>query len=124
MVRDESAFVAASPAERDSHVVTALLDVTVRDGLSRLAGPNDGGARQAAAPDRLAPFNLFCQGVLRRQRTTSWLPMVALLRRTGLRTSREIERVAFRLMLGDLERLASAPRSRRVADSGIRVVRP
>ncbi len=56
---------------------------------------------------------------------TSWLPMVTLLRRMGLRTSREIEieRVALRLMLGDLERRPTALGSRRVADSGIRVVR-
>lgn len=57
---------------------------------------------------------------------TSWLPMVALLRRMGLRTSREIEieRVALRLMLGDLERLPTSSGSRRLAGSGMRVVRP
>lgn len=57
---------------------------------------------------------------------TSWFPTVALLRRMGLRTSREIEieRVAFRLMLGDLERLPNALGSHRLASSGIRVVRP
>ena len=57
---------------------------------------------------------------------TNWLPMATLLRRMGLRTSREIEieRVALRLMLGALERLPTAVGSRRVADSDIRVVRP
>ena len=56
---------------------------------------------------------------------TNWLPMGALLRRMGLRTSREIEieRVALRLMLGDLERLPTSLGSRRVADSGMGVVR-
>ena len=57
---------------------------------------------------------------------TSWLPMETLLRRMGLRTSREIEieRMALRLMLGDLERLPTALGSHRLASSGIRVVRP
>ena len=51
--------------------------------------------------------------------------MVALLRQMGLLTSREIEieRMALRLMLGDLERLPTAPGSHRLASSGIRVVR-
>jgi hypothetical protein len=52
--------------------------------------------------------------------------METLLRRMGLRTSREIEieRMALRLMLGDLERLPTALGSHRLASSGIRVVRP
>ena len=56
---------------------------------------------------------------------TSWFPIVVSLRRMGLRTSREIEieRMALRLMLGDLERLPASLGSRRLADSSIRVVR-
>ena len=56
---------------------------------------------------------------------TSWLPLVTLLRRVGLRTAREIEieRMALELMRSDLERLPLSSGSRRLANSGIRLVR-
>lgn len=56
---------------------------------------------------------------------TNLLPMVSLFRRMGLRTSREIEieRMALRLMLGDLKRIPVTLGSRRPAESGIRIVR-
>jgi hypothetical protein len=75
---------------------------------------------------RLPSIPVSWTASLVRLAATNWLPMETLLRRMGLRTSREIEieRVALGLMLGDLERLPPAPGSRRVGDSGIRVVRP
>lgn len=75
---------------------------------------------------RLPSIPVSWTASLVRLAATNWLPMETLLRRMGLRTSREIEIecVALRLMLGDLERLPPAPGSRRVGDSGIRVVRP
>ncbi len=74
---------------------------------------------------RLPSIPVSWTASLVRLAATNWLPMETLLRRMGLRTSREIEieRVALRLMLGDLERLPPAPGSRRVGDSSIRVVR-
>ena len=53
------------------------------------------------------------------------LPLEPLLRRLGLRTSREIEieRMALTIMRGDLERAPASLAGRRTSDSGIRVVR-
>ncbi len=53
------------------------------------------------------------------------LPLEPLLRRLGLRTSREIEieRTALTIMRGDLERAPASLAGRRTSDSGIRVVR-
>jgi len=74
---------------------------------------------------RLPSIPVSWTASLVRLAATSWFPMVAWLRRMGLRTSREIEieRIALRLMLGDLERLPGTLGSRRLADSGIRIAR-
>lgn len=57
---------------------------------------------------------------------TGLLPVVPLLRRLGLRTSREIEieRLALTIMLGDLDKAPVSPAGRRPSDNTIRVVRP
>jgi len=54
------------------------------------------------------------------------LPVAPLLRRLGLRTSREIEieRLALTIMRGDLERAPVSPTGRRASGNAIRVVRP
>lgn len=53
------------------------------------------------------------------------LPLEPLLRRLGLRTSREIEieRMALTIMRGDLERAPASLAGRRTSDNAIRVVR-
>jgi hypothetical protein len=53
------------------------------------------------------------------------LPVEPLLRRLGLRSSREIEieRMALTIMLGDLDRGPASLAGRRIPDNGIRVVR-
>ena len=55
-----------------------------------------------------------------------WSPLQPLLRRMGIRTSREIEieRVALGILRGDLERLPASLGSRRFSDNAIRVARP
>ncbi|HQS18264.1 hypothetical protein [Reyranella sp.] len=54
------------------------------------------------------------------------LPVEPLLRRLGLRTTREIEieRMALTIMLGDLDRAPVSPAGRRPSGNAIRVVRP
>lgn len=53
------------------------------------------------------------------------VPLESLLRRMGIRTSREIEieRVALGILLDDLDRRPASLGSRRFSDNGLRVVR-
>lgn len=55
----------------------------------------------------------------------SYSPLESLLRRMGIRTSREIEieRVALGILLEDLDRLRASLGSRRYSEHGIRVIR-
>ncbi|WP_428677504.1 hypothetical protein [Reyranella sp.] len=54
-----------------------------------------------------------------------WSPLEPLLRRMGIRTSREIEieRVALGILRDDVERRPGSLGSRRFSDNGVRVVR-
>jgi hypothetical protein len=54
-----------------------------------------------------------------------WCPPLPILRRIGVRTSREIEieRVALKILRGDFDERAASLRNRRLADDVIRVAR-
>jgi len=67
----------------------------------------------------------FVTAFLFQHAVQGWCPPLPILRRMGVRTSREIEieRVALKILRGDFDERPASLRSRRLADDVIRVAR-